>query len=269
VEGFRCASAVYAARLVYSSIGNVLRRRGCDPLSGRAIVPKSRKLLLALRALVVTVFAFAWACTSSASPQPQAPIATRVEPPPLAAEIANPPTPVAAATPEAATPEADTPVPAAPESAAPESAPESATAEPATPAPAPATPAPAKPATGQVVVDIRGLQSTEGQLLVALYRSGKGFPNKGAKAFGKRVAKPRASRARIVFQDIPPGPFAITVHHDANGDFAMETGLFGMPEEGYGFSRDASAPFGPPDFSSAKLTLSPSETKRVPVRMRY
>ena len=44
---YRSALAVRTARLVYSDIGGQLRRRGCDPLLGRAVVPTSRKLGLA------------------------------------------------------------------------------------------------------------------------------------------------------------------------------------------------------------------------------
>jgi uncharacterized protein (DUF2141 family) len=225
---FRCAAAVYAARLVYSSIGTVLRRRGCDPLSGRAVVPKTRKLALAVRALIAMAFATALsACAHSPAP---APVQTKPE----AAAIAPP-----------------QPAPAE------------------TPAPAPAAVVEALPVTGEVVVDVIGLDSSDGLLLVALFRDAKGFPDKGAKAFGKRIAKARAGNARIVFHDVPPGPFAVTVHHDEDKDMAMDTGLFGKPTEGYGFSRDASAPFGPPGFADAKLTLAPRERKRVSIHMSY
>jgi phytoene synthase len=46
----RCALAVRAARLIYARIGEELQRQGCDPRAGRAIVPRSTKLWLALRA---------------------------------------------------------------------------------------------------------------------------------------------------------------------------------------------------------------------------
>jgi len=231
---FRCAAAVYAARLVYSSIGNVLRRRNCDPFSGRAIVPKSRKLVLAVRALIAMAFATALsACAHAPAPTP-------VHTKPEAAAVAPP-----------------------------QAAPVSAASPASTPAPASAAVVEPVAATGEVVVDVIGLDSADGLLLVALFRDPKGFPDKGAKAFGKRIAKARAGNARIVFRDVPPGPFAVTVHHDEDKDMAMDTGLFGKPTEGYGFSRDASAPFGPPGFADAKLTLAPSERKRVPIHMSY
>jgi len=236
---FRCAAAVYAARLVYSSIGTVLRRRKCDPLAGRAIVPKAKKLALALRALIAMALASALhACAHSSEAG-----SSELRPVPPIVQPAPEPEPVAPA-----------PVAAAPEAA---------------PATAPTAVPPQPASTGEVVVDILGLESSEGRILVALYRDGKGFPDGGAKAFGKRVAKARAGSARFVFSDVPAGAFAVTVHHDEDEDYEMDTGLFGAPSEGYGFSRDASAPFGPPDFAAAKLTLAPSERKRVPIHMKY
>lgn len=47
---WRVALAVRTARHVYAAIGQGLRERGCDVLSGRVVVPLWKKLLLALRA---------------------------------------------------------------------------------------------------------------------------------------------------------------------------------------------------------------------------
>jgi phytoene synthase len=244
---FRCALAVYTARLVYSAIGTVLRRRGCDPREPRAVVPRARKLLLALRALVVTASAaLLVSCAPAASTAPALSSTTAAQ--------TSTPAAAASAQPAFATP-----------------APELVAAEPIAPAASPAesTPSQAAPAVGQVVVDVIGIEKAEGQLVVSLFRDGRGFPDKGRAAHGKKVAKARDGHARLVFEDVPSGAFAVVVLHDQNGDFAMETGLFGMPEEGYGFSRDAHAPFGPPDFADAKLTLAPNERKRVPIHLRY
>lgn len=47
---WRCALAVRAARLIYSSIGDRVRRQGCDVSAGRAVVPAFSKLALVGRA---------------------------------------------------------------------------------------------------------------------------------------------------------------------------------------------------------------------------
>jgi phytoene synthase len=46
----RCALAVRTARLLYSEIGAVIRKRGCDPRARRAAVPARIKMVLAARA---------------------------------------------------------------------------------------------------------------------------------------------------------------------------------------------------------------------------
>jgi phytoene synthase len=47
----RCALSIRTARMVYSAIGTRVRRAGCDPLAGRAIVPLRQKLVLVAGAL--------------------------------------------------------------------------------------------------------------------------------------------------------------------------------------------------------------------------
>jgi phytoene synthase len=56
-----CAAAIRAARLIYADIGRVIAAREFDVSSGRAIVPRRRKLWLSLRALVETaVWRLGW-----------------------------------------------------------------------------------------------------------------------------------------------------------------------------------------------------------------
>ena len=45
----------------------------------------------------------------------------------------------------------------------------------------------------------------------------------------------------------------------------METGLFGKPKQGYGFSNNPSSTFGPPGFDSAAFTYK-GGTLHLPVR---
>ncbi|MFW6067071.1 MAG: phytoene/squalene synthase family protein [Myxococcota bacterium] len=49
---WRCALAVRTARAVYSDLGRVLRKRGCDVTAGRAVVSRRRKLWLTAGALL-------------------------------------------------------------------------------------------------------------------------------------------------------------------------------------------------------------------------
>jgi phytoene synthase len=57
----RCRIAIRSARLIYWSIGDELRTRGCDPRIGRVFVPRWRKLTLVARAVAETLRAQALA----------------------------------------------------------------------------------------------------------------------------------------------------------------------------------------------------------------
>jgi phytoene synthase len=55
----RCALGIRAARLIYAEIGRVIARRRFDVRAGRAVVPRRRKVWLAIRALFDTLWTFA------------------------------------------------------------------------------------------------------------------------------------------------------------------------------------------------------------------
>ena len=121
--------------------------------------------------------------------------------------------------------------------------------------------------TGQVIVDVYGLHDERGKLNVGVYIAEGGFPKDSSAAFAQRTV-PITNRAlRLVFDRIPAGEFAVAVHHDENANGKMDTGAFGRPSEGYGFSRDAKASFGPPSFEAARIMLAPGQRMRVAVHM--
>ena len=53
---------------------------------------------------------------------------------------------------------------------------------------------------------------------------------------------------KVEFSNIPKGKYAVTYYHDANDNGKLDTGMFGKPIEGYGYSNDARGFMGPADF---------------------
>jgi uncharacterized protein (DUF2141 family) len=129
-------------------------------------------------------------------------------------------------------------------------------------------PAPSTP-TARVIVDLRGLKNDSGKIQAALFRTEAGFPEDPNKAAVRKLAKISGRNVDLAFDVVPPGTFAVLVHHDENGDSKMQRGMFGQPAEGWGATRDPAANFGPPSFKDAKLTINAGETKRVVIKMRY
>lgn len=103
-------------------------------------------------------------------------------------------------------------------------------------------------------VEVLNIRNSTGSVACALFESSEGFP----KAFlhyatNIMVIKIRDTQARCDFEDIAPGTYALAVVHDENMNGKLDSGLLGVPTEGYGFSNDAKALFGAPSFSDASF----------------
>lgn len=118
------------------------------------------------------------------------------------------------------------------------------------------TPVAAAAATpGSLSLRLSGFQSSEGQVLIAVFRGEDGFPGKPESAVKKLVAKISDGRARVEISDLPPGEYAVSVVHDANSNNSLDTNWIGMPKEGFGMSNNAKGRMGPPKYRDAKFTL--------------
>ncbi len=73
----------------------------------------------------------------------------------------------------------------------------------------------------------------------------------------QQVAEPITNKTcSFSFADIEKGTYAIRYYHDENKNGKMDTGSFGIPKEGYGFSNDARGFMGPPDFEDMLFSLN-------------
>jgi uncharacterized protein (DUF2141 family) len=124
-----------------------------------------------------------------------------------------------------------------------------------------------RPATVSLTVRVHGLENDRGRVAVALFASEKDFPDQ-RRALAGQVSKIVGGRANIAFNDLKPGVYAVAVLHDENENSKMDFNFLGMPLEGYGFSNDASAPFGPPSYEAAAFKLAPRNSF-IPIKMRY
>jgi uncharacterized protein (DUF2141 family) len=132
-----------------------------------------------------------------------------------------------------------------------------------------ATPADQKAASAgfSLTVRISRVENDKGRVAVALFASSRDFPDQKRASAGK-LTRVSDGRASVTFTNLRPGVYAVAVLHDENENSKMDFNFLGMPLEGYGFSNDASAPFGPPSFAAAAFTLGPRNSF-VPVKMRY
>jgi uncharacterized protein (DUF2141 family) len=101
-----------------------------------------------------------------------------------------------------------------------------------------------------ISVAVEGLRNDKGTVRCGLYNSAVGFREPGKEMKGAAVPI-SGGKATCVFNDVPPGSYAVAVFHAENNETQLETGMFGKPKQGFGVSRDAKGSFGPPSFDAA------------------
>ena len=113
----------------------------------------------------------------------------------------------------------------------------------------------------EVVLQITNIKSDVGTILVSVHNSEKNFKSRVPVASFKAPAKaPSVSFAL----KLAPGEYAFCVYHDANDNGELDTGLFGIPKEPFGFSNyDGKSP--PGKFARHKLMISKDETIAIPL----
>jgi len=106
-------------------------------------------------------------------------------------------------------------------------------------------------ARGTITLRASAFRSDEGRLRCFLYTEADAFPMHPDRAYAGAMSRISGGRATCTFADVPPGRYAIALHHDQNSDGRLDTGLFGIPTEGLGASNDAHGSMGPPSFADA------------------
>lgn len=122
-------------------------------------------------------------------------------------------------------------------------------------------------AQNNLEVKIDNIKNDRGDILIGLYSDGQNFPRE---VIDGRVVRASKDGVIVAFQDLKPGPYAISVLHDENSNKDMDQNKIGIPKEGFGFSNNAKSTFGPPSFDKAKFQLVPGQKDtHISIDLRY
>ena len=111
-----------------------------------------------------------------------------------------------------------------------------------------------------LTVQLTGLKSDKGQLMVALYDSSDNWLSNGIMGEITTIVD---GQATVTFNNVPYGTYAISSFHDKDSNGELNTGLFGIPKEPYASSRGAKGRFGPPKWADAKFVLESASVEEV------
>ncbi len=114
----------------------------------------------------------------------------------------------------------------------------------------------AQATAGRIEARLLGLASDTGTARCLMFSSEEGWPADRSKAFRRASSEIHQHQASCVFDDVPPGTYAITAIHDLNDNGKLDKNFLGVPTEPYGFSNDARGTMSAPKFSAASFAYS-------------
>ena len=118
----------------------------------------------------------------------------------------------------------------------------------------------------EIVVNVAGADSADGEIGCALYGGEEGFPM-DASAATQSWHPVLDGSAECRFTGIEAGRYAVAVSHDLNGNRVTDTNLFGMPREAWGVSGNVRPKLRAPKFSEAAFDVAGDTVTRIDIRI--
>ncbi|WP_199750573.1 DUF2141 domain-containing protein [Gynurincola endophyticus] len=111
----------------------------------------------------------------------------------------------------------------------------------------------------QAVID--HIENKKGKIYLGVYSSSEDYMDTEKAIVKKIVSVEKQQSVTIDLGDLPPGKYAVVVFLDTNNNGVLDTNVFGIPKEKYGFSGTIKPMFRAPNFEEAAVSIS--ETKKT------
>lgn len=125
------------------------------------------------------------------------------------------------------------------------------------PGPAP-TSSDNQPAGCSLHVHVDGLRNSKGVVGSVLFTSPQGWPENPTKAFrrGPTPIPAGQRQATVVWENLPPGDYALAAIHDENSNARLDRNFIGIPKEGFGFANNPHVGLSAPAFQAAVIHVA-------------
>jgi len=115
-------------------------------------------------------------------------------------------------------------------------------------------PAQAQDEGATLVVHVHNLSPKGGVLRLGLYDQAR-YPDDDAAPVASADVRAEQGDNVITLTNLPPGTYAIQTFQDINANNKMDTSWLGLPQEPFGFSRDAQPHLSKPSFGRVKFEV--------------
>jgi uncharacterized protein (DUF2141 family) len=109
------------------------------------------------------------------------------------------------------------------------------------------------PEQGTLEVEVANIKSMDGYVYLQIFSSEDDFMKNPIRR--AKVESIEGESVLLKVEDLPFGDYSVSVLHDENMNGEMDSGTFGIPKEGYGFSNNAKGMFGPPSYEDTQFTF--------------
>ncbi|MFM8241547.1 MAG: DUF2141 domain-containing protein [Crocinitomicaceae bacterium] len=120
----------------------------------------------------------------------------------------------------------------------------------------------------KVVINLSGMQNTNGKVNVALYNSSSTF-NDPNQAYRELFLDCTGSTMTITLDSLLQGEYAFAIFHDENNNQQIDQNLLSIPTEGFAFSNNAMGTFGPPNWTQSKFSVPASSTVNQNISLNF
>jgi len=110
-----------------------------------------------------------------------------------------------------------------------------------------------------LTVQVENADVGKGHLMIAIFNNGKDFPNK---SFREQRIPVTEKTMTIVFPDLPVGQYAVSVYQDSNDNEMLDTMIFGIPKEKYGFSNGVRMP----DYEKSLINFNGNTSVKIQIK---
>ena len=118
--------------------------------------------------------------------------------------------------------------------------------------------------TTSTTLEVKGINSS-GNLMIACFDKDEGFL-KEQNAFFKKVVPISLAENTTILLETGNQQQAVAVFLDTNNNQKLDTNLFGVPTEPYGFSNNPKVVFSAPTFNECSFT--PNTTQKVSITLK-
>ena len=120
-------------------------------------------------------------------------------------------------------------------------------------------------AQSSLEIHVDNIKSKKGSIQFGLFNSEADFLKNPIE---KRVIKSTGTGITVVFENLQPGDYALSVIHDENENSELDSNAFGIPKEGFAFGNNALGSFGPLSFEKATIKVGDQGVKQD-IKLKY